>query len=857
MNAGNKGDSSAVFTEDKERRIWMAGSEGLIVLNPGGISENADQGESRRAVVREGAINAGGQAELPAAPNEAFVFSFADLFLREQGKMSRADNLKPLIYAIICASDGKIWLATNYGLVVFDGEKFQHYTTAQGLGTDIISNILEDNEKHIWLGTYGGLHRINPKGLTTFDKLGGLENARIHSIYENKTGVLFVVSGNFNISRFDSGGTFTMTRPRLPADSLTFWQSNVAFHDSRGDWWVNTQNALYRYTGVRRIEDLNDKPPTDVYDETNGLLSGSNQRVFEDSNGDIWFSTRGGSKRNGLTRWHRATGEFQHFLMEDGLPELSRIVAFAEDGAGNFWFGFAYSGIVRRDKDGRFVLLDEPGIPKGGITDIFRDKSGRFWLATSREGLIRVDDPEAEHPTFRRYTIADGLTSNNVRCITEDLDGNIYVGTVRGVNRLSPETGYVKYYGTSDGLASDFISTAWRDRHGAIWFGTFNGLSKLVPEPDLPSPPPPILISGLRIDGEEYSVSALGQKEAFVPEQNASRNNIQIDFFSVSTGNASTRYQYRLDGADSGWSQPTVERSVTFANLSPGGYGFLVRAVNAEGAASENPARVTFSIARPVWQRWWFLLFAAVVIFGSIYALYRYRLKRLLELEKVRTRIATDLHDDIGASLSKIAILSEIVGHRIAPVAPDQSEITEPLESIAGTSREMVDSMSDIVWAINPAKDHLSDLIGRMRNLAGEMTELRDIRLKINLENVENSDLTVGADLRREIYLIFKECLNNLVKHSAGDTAEIEFRLAGENLFVSVTDNGRGFDANVKNNGTENRGGNGLPNMKRRAANLGGSFEIRSETGKGTTAVLRVPVKRGRFNLKEIFRNGK
>lgn len=295
-----------------------------------------------------------------------------------------------------------------------------------------------------------------------------------------------------------------------------------------------------------------------------------------------------------------------------------------------------------------------------------------------------------------------------------------------------------------------------------------------------------------------------------------------------------------------------MQRSVNL-NLAPGSYNFEVRAVNSEGAASERPARVSFSIARPFWQRWWFLLIAALVASGVIYALYRYRLKRLLELEKIRTRIATDLHDDIGASLSKIAILSEIVGHQ---VAPDQKQITEPLKSIAGTSREMVDSMSDIVWAINPAKDHLSDLIGRMRNLAGEMTELRDIRLKVNTTGVENSDLTIGADLRREIYLIFKECLNNLVKHSACDTAEIEFRLAGENLIVSVRDNGKGFEEDAVN-GNENRGGNGLPNMKRRAANLGGSFEILSEIGKGTTAVLCVPVKSGKLNLKKIFRNGK
>jgi signal transduction histidine kinase len=520
------------------------------------------------------------------------------------------------------------------------------------------------------------------------------------------------------------------------------------------------------------------------------------------------------------------------------------------------------NGEIARFRNGRFTILDEPDMPKTAVTQFYRDKFGRIWISTTREGLIRVDNPAAEHPTFKRYTIADGLASNNIRCVTEDLYGNIYVGTVRGVNRLSPETGRIKYYGTSDGLASDFINTVYRDRDGAIWFGTLNGLSKLVPEPDAQLPPPSVLISGLRIAGEDYSVSPLGQHEVFVPEQSADRNNLQIDFLSISTGGvASTRYQYRLEGAgEADWSEPTAERSVTFANLSPGAYRFLVRAVNADDAASEQPAVVSFTVLRPIWQRWWFLLLAAAIVSLAIYALYIYRIEQVIKLERVRTRIATDLHDDIGSSLSKIAIMSEVVRQKSGAGAGEKNGTREPLEIIANTSREMVDSMSDIVWAINPERDRLSDLIQRMRFFAEELLDAQDISYQFIVPQ-HLRDIALGADVRRDVYLIFKECVNNLAKHAEACEVEIKVNLEGENLVVEIKDDGCGFvmseqpalsgefSANANNGGSNGFGGNGLRNIRRRAKNFGGALSIDSETGKGTRIVLKVPLGKKTFSF--------
>jgi ligand-binding sensor domain-containing protein/signal transduction histidine kinase len=838
----NNRDPALTLAEDKEGRVWIARPEGLLVLNAGPLSESADADKfsSRAVVVRQGGVDPGGHARLSAQTGEATSFSFADI-LRRDSEGAGGEAVKPEIFGIICASDGRIWITSNRGLVVFDGERFQQFTHEQGLGQAPPASLVEDNQGNIWLTSYSGLMRLNPKGLTTYDQADGLPQARVHSIYEDRDGELNVVTDDWNVSRLHDG-SFVSGRPGLPPDAIAQWNSNHAYLDSRGGWWVVTRQRVYRYTNVRRAEELTRSRPAAVYSSADGLVSDVNYSIFEDARGDIWISTFPDSKPLGLTRWQRSTGKFERFYAKDGLPEAAAASASATDSAGNLWFGFANAGLARF-RDGRFTHFGEKdGAPHGLISDIHTDKAGRLWIASSRDGLIRVDDPGAERPAFRRYTIADGLTSNNVRCITEDLFGNIYVGTVRGVNRLSPETGRVKYYGTGDGLASDFVSVAYRDRNGALWFGTYSGLSKLIPEPDPPSQPPPILISGLRIAGVDYSVSPLGQLEVFVPEQSANKNNVQIDFFSITTGgDADVRYEFKLEGAGGDWSQPTAERSVTFANLSSGAYRFLVRAVNADGAVSAIAATVSFTILRPLWQRWWFLTLAAIALTGIVYTTYRDRVRRLIELERVRTRIATDLHDDIGASLSRMAILSEVVKHQTGGNGNESSGL---LTEIADSARGLVDSMSDIVWSIDPRRDDLQSVVRRIRQFASDVLEAQGIDWELRVPP-EVESLKLGPDERRHLFLIFKEGINNVARHGAGAKAvSLSIAVRGRQLIGEIKDDGCGFTPQGPSaERSKGRGGNGLPNMSTRAEQLGGRLEIASSPGSGTRLTLRVPLK--------------
>jgi len=827
-------DPVRIFAEDDDTRIWIAKPNGVVVVK----TDTESEPSARKTSVKKGVVLPDGSAAMPDVSGDALEFSFADLFRRfSVSEMASSEFGTPIITRIIVAADGKVWISTSHGLILFDGNRFHHYTVANGLASNEIISIVEGSDGDIWLASHGGLHRLNLNGLTTFDESDGIPRTRIHNIFENGSGQLEVVSGNFTLSSFEDG-KFQTIRPDIPDGSQFTWQSTAALHDSRDNWWMYTSKNLYRFSGVRSIAEFNGRKPDATYNDSNGLIGGNVTRAFEDSKGDLWFSSYFGAESRGISRLDHETGKFQNFYTGDGLPEIAVATGFTEDAAGNLWAGFVEGGIARF-RDGKFSTLEGENVPKAGVTNMFRDSKDRVWIATSREGLVLVENPTADNPSFKRFTIADGLTSNNIRCVTGDNFGNIYVGTVRGVNRLSPESGQVRYYGTADGLATDFVNTMFRDRHGDIWFGTFNGLSRLTPRKDETVASPEILISGLHIAGQDYSVSPLGQRSVLLADQNPDVGNIQIDFLSVrSGGSSSTRYQHKFENSSVEWTEPTSESSVTFANLAAGSYRFMVRAISAEGVVSGSPAVVSFTVLRPIWQRWWFLLLAAIFVASIIYLFYRLRVAQLVKLERIRTRIASDLHDDIGSSLSQIAILSEVARRRSG-----DNGASEPLKIIADTSREMVDSMSDIVWAINPRKDTLGDLVSRMRRFAEDTLDANDIGYKFNFDD-SVSGTSLGTDTRRDAYLIFKESINNILKHAKAGNVDITVDLSGGMVRFRIVDDGIGFSEPEDPHQTfPGFGGNGLINMRRRAEGLGGKFAVNPTSGKGTIVDFSLPLK--------------
>lgn len=735
--------------------------------------------------------------------------------------------------------DGHLWIAASPdfttglggGLFEFDGNKFRRYGKAQGLRSDHIKCLTDDSQTNLWLGSLDGAMKIVSNGFTTFGQSDGLRSGAA-AIFENRSGELCTITERgMVVNRFEDG-RFIPARFNVPKalENSKLWGTyQITFQDHQGDWWVPTSKGLMCFANVERMEQLARARPKAHY-----LLAGDRDmfdifRLFEDSEGDIWVSLASDA-RNGLVKWERATETFRYYTEAEGLPPFNPPASFCEDDKGNLWIGLYGGGLVRH-RQGRFTLFgNEDGLPSGTIFHLYLDRSRRLWIASSSAGVGRIDDAEADRPQFVRLTVANGLSSNVVYSVTEDNLGGIYFRTTRGVDRLNPVTGNIKRYTASDGLpAGDGLG--FRDRHGALWFTAFYGVARLMPEPNEP-PPPPVFITGVRINGEAREIADLGETRIGGLQLNPSENHLQIDFVGLAFGTGEAlQYQYKLEGADADWQPLTSLRAVNYANLAPAAYRFVVRAVNAEGKVSPTAASVEFTILSPIWRRWWFLSIAATFVGLIAYALYRYRIARFLEIERVRTRIASDLHDDIGANLTKIAILTEVAQQQFGREETDGG----PLSSAARISRESLDSMGDIVWAINPKRDSLRELSRRMRGFATDIFTTRNIDFSFNAVD-HDLDLKLGPDVRRDVFLIFKEAVNNAVRHSACSKAEIELKIEAASLVLIVCDDGKGF--NVETAGE----GNGLGSMHRRAENIDGTLDICSNLGKGTSVTLRTPI---------------
>lgn len=767
------------------------------------------------------------------------------------------------IFVLHESADGRLWAGGNAGLYEFSlaDEKAvgptHTYTERNGLSFREIVSLTEDRDGNLWLGTNSaGAMKLARNGFITFDAGDGLVQA--NSIFETGTGELYVhgdvlgdkrasvfegarldllnpgpTDNHRRLGRFD-GQHFRWLIPDALRSMYLGWSDKpTALQARTGEWWIGTGQGLYLFPRVKDFADLKTARPLAVY-TIQGLPVSMVYCLYQDARGDLWMAATHPTG-NGLVRWERPTHALHDMAHTEGLPSLKDKLptAFQEDGAGNLWVGFNQGGLARY-RDGRFTIFSTAdGVPDGRINDLYLDRAGNLWIGSALGGVGRCDEPAAEHPTFTNYTTAQGLSSNYGSAIVEDLYGRIYIGTGQGLDRLDPATGRIKHFTTADGLAPGIIAAAFRTHDGQLWFGATQGLSRLLPEPpQATAAPPPIMFTALSVAGAVQHVSANGETDLQLPDLAAGGNQLQVEFVGLSfTFGESLRYQYRLEGADKDWGAPTAQRTVNYANLAPGHYRFLVRALTADGSVSATPATLTFTVRPHLWQRWWFLTMMSLLFITIGYGLYRSRVARLLGIERVRTRIAADLHDDIGTNLTRIAVLSEVAHSQLNEA---NSGVANPLSAIARISRESVASMSDIVWAVNPRRDSLLDLVLRMRRFANEILAGRNIEFEFHAPETDQ-DQKLGADLRRDTFLIFKEALNNAVRHSGCANVEIELQVDRLWLVLKVSDDGSGFEPSASGEG------HGLVSMQRRAKALGGELQLLSREGKGTEILLRVP----------------
>lgn len=563
-----------------------------------------------------------------------------------------------------------------------------------------------------------------------------------------------------------------------------------------------------------------DKPA--AIDSENGIVQ------FEDSRGWIWLGLGNG---NGLSCFKPLDKKCTYYLPATmgGRFPLRHPMTIAEDTSGNLWFGTQRGGGLAYwdcKKDSFSVILpgDLPGFDGDLIEGIIADQKGFLWLAVTRVGLLRFDIGKRKFTVFGRR---HGLKNTFFNDILMDRKGYIWISTEYGLYRFDPAAAQFRMFLKKDGLPDDNISFLGMSGD-SIFAGAKGQLCFFLPEGFFkPQTVPPVLLTQVLAEGREIKLS-YGRHLRLKYTQ----NDIQLHFTAIElVSGHHLRFAYRLRGADNTWKEIEGERMVDFINLPSGDYFFEMKASLFDGAWSQPQVLLHLTLLPPWWATWWFRLTMILLLALTVWGVYRYRIRQLLEIQRVRNNISRDLHDDIGASLSNIEILSRIGAQRIN----DLGQVKNFLDRIATETKQANDTLHQIVWNINPVNDNINQLFAWLTRYAAEALETAGIILYIEAPSYPAS-LKVGIEKRRDLFLLFKEALNNIIRHAGASEVRIVIAFSGKELQLTISDNGAGFDT------ASAPPGNGLQNMQQRMVKWGGKCELVSRKNAGTTIRIQLPL---------------
>jgi len=416
------------------------------------------------------------------------------------------------------------------------------------------------------------------------------------------------------------------------------------------------------------------------------------------------------------------------------------------------------------------------------------------------------------------------------------------LSTEKGICKFTPPTNedtrpVCRIYDISDGLPTDKFGPAIRGNDGTLYFGSSEGIVAFKPD-DLKDNPyaPPVLLTDFSVlnkpvlPNDSTGLLKLPVDETKEIKLSYKQNVWAFSFAALNYVHPEkNKYAYKLEGFDKDWIlTDATKRLANYTNLNAGEYTFRVKASNNDGKWNEKDTSVRLIITPPFWQTSWFILVCVFAAGLIVYAIWNSRMQKLRDIHRIRNKIASDLHDDLGATLSSISIMSELVSQQVNGQSPQANSM---LEKIGTSSRNMIESVNDMVWAINPKNDNFENIIKRMRTFGSEILSAKDIAFHLDYDkNLLQSKLKM--EMRRNFYLIFKEAVNNVAKYSQATNTFVMIWNREDNLKMTIRDDGKGFDI------PSARMGNGLVNMHQRATGMKARFNLESTPGKGTTVEL-------------------
>jgi ligand-binding sensor domain-containing protein/two-component sensor histidine kinase len=752
--------------------------------------------------------------------------------------------------------EGTVWAGTwSEGINRFVPETgtFIHYkrnrNDPNAIGSNNITEMFVDNSGMLWVGTTDKglfkcyLEKENYSLYQNFTENPSRDNGAVYSVYCDTKGIIWLAMKEDGIYSFDPSSK--KFRPWINGpDNKTLRHCMTPatnFYDDGKDLWVTAVYEglmkLNRETGKGTLIHSNFLIPEKIKDYTNYFY------IDADSSGRLWM---GGQR--GITIYDPVTRQLKSFkqiykdtnqLSSD--PDLN--VEFID---GYIWALGSESGLTRINPyDGTVKVYhhtdgDPSSLASNNLMQMAEDKNNFLWIATWGKGIIVFD---RKKELFRTYTVNDSLSSNNIDGIICDNCNNIWFITHKGIsrcsydNRASPFSGKLTVknfdFGENSGGNADGASWCTKGKDGTFYFATQKGLLRFHPD-SLKNNPfiPPVVLTDLLLFNKKISANdSSGFLKSSITFAKSIRlsykeNVIGFKFAALSYNHPEKNlYAYKLHGFDKDWIYTDASKPfANYTNLDAGEYTFKVKASNNDGVWNEEGTSIILIITPPFWQTWWFYTLCALVTASIVYAFYRYRLQQVIKLQMIRNNIASDLHDDIGSTLNSISIFSE--------VAKQQSKEDLPaLEEIGVSSRKIIDSMSDIVWTINPENDSFEKIILRMRSFAYQLLRAKEIEMVFKADEALNSVL-LPMLFRKNFYLIFKEATNNMVKYSGASRASFHISYSKKQINLEIRDNGKGF--NLK----EVKDGNGIKNMRRRANEIKAELNIVSKVNEGTNIEL-------------------
>ena len=890
--------SGPVFTvlDDGNGGVWLGGEPGLLRYEENaGLFHSYLFGESPKTVYashrdRGGTLWIGSETGLSRydAINDQFESVLFD------GK-----NIDPVL-AFLEDNENSIWIGTKGGRIFRLFKEAQHFEEITSTPVrSAITSILQDRTGKIWIGT-GGVVKTgdaNGQGIFQYDPQAQrwvysnrdspsseeLASNDIYDLWLGASNVLWIAtwSGVYRLNLPEIEFTTYRNDPD-DAGSLSHNRVVALFRDSTSKLWVGTFGG-----GISQYEQSTETFRHFQHDPTNdnSLSSDNIFSITEDQYGNLWIATLGG----GLNKFDPRTqtfSAFRHVSSDSKSISDDNVLSVHIDLQNRLWAGTRGGGLNLFDSETQsFIAYRHDANVSTSISGNYvwalkSDSEGFLWVGTRDAGLNKMDP---ENGVFFRYTHdpvnPNSLSSNNIYAVQTDRAGMVWVGTVdAGLNKLNPSTHEVIRYSAEHGLPGEMVYGIQADDYGFLWVSTNNGLTRFDPEEGkfetyfvqdgLPSndfhvgsffksrdghmffggpegfvsfipkkinegrTELPIALTNFELFNERYAFDSplLALRDIRLEHD---QNFIAFEFSLLDFASPEKdRYWYKLEGRDREWIDAGSRRYASYGALTPGEYVFHVKGENGKGIPSRTLSMPIY--LRPAWfQRWWFkFLFMPGLAIGLLTLAYQYRVSQLLRMERMRLRIAGDLHDDIGSNVSSIALLSELISRQSDIAEADKSRLIR----INETAGETIDALREIIWFVDPDHDKLDDVIRKMHHTANDML-VKITHTFIAPENMPTRPMSL--EFRRNVYLMFKEIIHNIVQHAKAEQVTIEISYEKNKFMLKVKDDGVGFEEDTLTRV------NGLKNLRRRARRAGGHIEIISALNEGTIIIFSGVVENG------------